>query len=74
MASIKEVFGNSFVPVGATFTVGCVEYLVQEADSCLECACCDLEVGCVDDIRDSKFPMCSALLRKDNKEVIFKRV
>lgn len=74
MESIREMLEKNFVPVGATFTVDCVEYVVQEADSCIECACCDSGAGCLDDIRAPKFPMCSALLRKDNKEVIFKRV
>ena len=74
METIRDVFEKNFVPVGATFTVDCVEYIVQEADSCEECACCDAEFGCLDDIRTIRFPMCTALLRKDGKEVIFKRV
>lgn len=74
MESFREMLEKNFVPVGATFLVGGVEYVVQEADSCIECACCNSEAGYLDCIGAPKFPLCSALLRKDNKDVIFKRV
>lgn len=74
MESVREEFEKIFVPVGATFLVDGLEYVVQEGFTCYACDCSDLNGICMDCDGVRRFPMCSALFREDGKEVIFKRV
>lgn len=74
MESIKEEFEKIFVPVGATFLVDGVEYIVQVGFSCYDCDCSDLCGECMDCSGVRRFPMCGAIFREDGKEVVFKRV
>lgn len=74
MESVREEFEKIFVPVGATFLVDGLEYVVQEGFTCYACDCSDLNGICMDCDGVRRFPMCSALYREDGKEVVFKRV
>lgn len=74
MESVREVFEKRFVPVGATFLVNDVEYVVQEGFFCYDCDCSDFNGICTDCDGVPRFPMCLSLYREDGKEVVFKKV
>lgn len=66
-----------FIPISGRFEVCHNIYEVQENEDCEGCACCIHTSGgnsYCSDLLINNFPICSAILRKDDKSVIFKQV